>query len=240
MTTFKFTSLEEITNIMELSIPCFSDFNKYLNEEGCLIQGDRDMHSRFADMCNRTSINKTEAVKEMKIEKDKNEKYNKLTRFKIISKEEQEKIQHELYIKRINDKSMRYLSIFIQYIREIPFIFNETILNLDPNDKDCAAFYEIKLEDGEYNYNNIAYVVSSDIFNNQVWEYIIKNNLNNETIKELYTLLITEIEMPPYMKKRIDKHGQQRFIDDVLKFNPSMHNKVIELFNCINKKIEFK
>jgi len=237
--SFKFTSLTEITSIMETPIPCFPDFIQYLISEECLIQGDRDMHSRFADMCNRTTIDKTEAVKAMKTEKDKEEKYNRLTQFKIISKEEQEKIKLDLYMKRISNNAMRYLSIFIQYVREIPFIFNETFINLDPSDKNCAAFYEITLENGEYNYDNIAYVVSSDIFNSQVWEYIIKRYLNDETIKELYTLLINKIEMPPYMKSRIDKSGQKRFIKDIQTFNPSMYDKVIKMFNCINKNIEF-
>lgn len=239
MATLKFTSLDEITNIMEESIPCYSAFNKYLSSEGCLIQGDRDMNNRFADMCNRTTIDKAEAAKAMKIEKDKEEKYNRMTHFKIISKEEQEKIQHELYMKRINTNAMRYLSIFIQYIREIPFIFNETLIDLDPSDKTCAPFYEIKLEDNTYNYNNIAYVVSSDIFNKNVWEYIIKNNLNEETIKELYNLLITKIDMPPYMKNRIDKDGQKRFIKDIQTFNPSMYDQVVKMFDCINNNTIF-
>lgn len=240
MTTFKFTSLDEISNIMENSIPCFPDFKHYLDEQGCLIQGNRDMHSRFVDMCGRTTINKTEAVKEMKIEKDKEEKYSRMTHFKIISKEEQEKINFELHMKRINNNAMRYLSIFIQYTREIPFIFNEELIDLDPSDKSCAAFYDIHLENGAYDFNNIAYVVSSDIFNKQVWEYIIINNLNETSINELYTLLITKIDMPPYMKARIDKDGQKRFINDVQTFNPSMKDKIIEMFECINKNIEFK
>ena len=239
MATFKFTSLDEITNIMEDSIPCYSDFQQYLSNEGCLIQGDRDMNNRFADMCNRTTIDKAEAVKAMKIEKDKEEKYNRMTHFKIVSKEEQEKIQHDLYIKRINTNAMRYLSIFIKYVREIPFIFNETLMDLDPSDKNCAPFYEIITEDNKVNYNNIAYVVSSDIFNKNVWEYIILNNLNEETIKELYTLLITKIDMPPYMKSRIDKDGQKRFIQDIQAFNHSMLSKVIEMFDCINNNTTF-
>lgn len=239
MASFKFTSLEEITDIMESYVPCFSDFNRYLSSEGCLIQGDRDMHNRFADMCNRRTIDKTSAVKAMKIEKDKEEKYNRMTHFKIVSKEEQEKIQHELYMKRINTNAMRYLSIFIKYVREIPFIFNETLMDLDPSDKTYAPFYEIMTEDNKINYNNIAYIVSGDIFNKNVWEYIIKNNLNEETIKELYTLLITKIDMPPYMKNRIDKDGQKRFIKDIQTFNPSMFNKVIEMFDCINNNTIF-
>ena len=239
MATFKFTSLDDITNIMEESIPCFSDFSRYLRNQGCLIQGDRDMNSRFADMCNRTTIDKSEAVKAMKIEKDKEEKYNRLTHFKIVSKEEQAKIQHDLYMSRINDKAMRYLSIFIKYVREIPFIFTEEEMKLDPTDKNCAPFYEINLENGEYDYNNIAYVVSSDIFNEKVWEYIIKNNLNNTTILELCTLLTTKIDMPPYMKTRIDKDGQQRFIKDVQTFNPAMYDVVVNMFDCINKNKSF-
>ena len=239
MSTFKFTSLDEIINIMEDTIPCFSDFNHYLNNQGCLIQGDRNMNIRFVDMCNRTTINKTDAAKAMKIEKDKEEKYNRMTHFKIISKEEQEKIQLDLYMKRINANAMRYLSVFIKYVREIPFIFTEELMKLDPSDKNCAPFYEINLENGKINYNNIAYVVSSDIFNKQVWEYIIKNNLNDETIKELYTLLTTKIEMPPYMKTRIDEHGQERFIKDVQAFNPFMYDKVVKMFDCIDKNTVF-
>jgi len=239
MTNFKFTSLDEITNIMEEPIPCFSDFNRYLNKQGCLIHGDRDMNVRFADMCNRTTIDKAEAVKAMKIEKDKEEKYNRMTHFKIISKEEQEKIQHDLYMKRINANAMRYLSVFIKYVREIPFIFTEELMKLDPTDKNCAPFYEINLENGELNYNNIAYVVSSDIFNKQVWKYIIKNNLNDETIKELYTLLTTKIEMPPYMKTRNDEHGQERFIKDVQEYNSSMYDKIVKMFKSINENTNF-
>ena len=239
MTTFKFYSLDDIINLMEESVPCFSDFSRYLNNQGCLIQGNRDINIRFADMCNRTTIDKTEAVKAMKTEKDKEEKYSRTTHFKIISKEEQEKMQRELSIKRINNNAMRNLSIFIKYTREIPFIFNKELMKLDPTDKNCAPFYEINLENGKYNYNNIAYVVSSDIFNKQVWEYIIKNNLNDETIKELYTLLTTKIEMPPYMKNRIDEHGQERFIKDVQEYNPSMYDKVIKMFKCINENTNF-
>lgn len=239
MATFKFTSLDEITNIMEKLIPCFSDFNSYLNNQGCLIQGDRDMNIRFIDMCNRTTINKTEAVIAMKIDKDKEEKYNRSTRFKIVSKEEQEKMQRDLYMRIINDKAMRYLSIFIKYVREIPFIFTEELMKLDSSDKNSAPFYEINLENGEINYNNIAYVVSGDIFNQHAWKYIIKNNLNDETIKELYTLLITKIKMPPYVKDRIDEHGQERFIKDVHEYNHFMYDKVIKMFKCINENTNF-
>ena len=119
MATYKFTSLNDITNIMELSIPCFPDFKRYLEKQECLIQGDRNMNNRFIEMCNRTTIDKTE--------KDKEETYNRMTHFKIISKEEQSKIQHDISMKRINNHAMRYLSIFIQYTRDIPYIFNETI-----------------------------------------------------------------------------------------------------------------
>ena len=134
---------------------------------------------------------------------------------------------------------MRYLSIFIKYVREIPFIFTDQIMDLDPTDKTCAPFYEIKLEDGTYNYNNIAYIVSSDIFNKNVWEYIIKNNLNEETVKELYTLLITKIDMPPFMKNRIDTNGQKRFIKDVQTFNSLMFEQVVKMFDCINTNTTF-
>lgn len=240
MSTFKFTSLEEITDIMEMSIPCFSEFNSYLNEVGCLIQGDRDMHERFADVCNRTTIDKKDAVKAMKINKDKEEKYSRMTHFKIISKEEQEQIQHNIYLKIINEQSMRYLSIFIQYVREIPYMFNEQKLVFDPSDKQCAACIDIKLDNDNYDYNNIAFIISRDIFNKSVWEYVIKNNLNEQSIKELYTLLITKIDMPYFMKDRIDTNGQNRFIKDIQLFNPAMYDRVVEMFNCINKHIDFK
>ena len=82
-------------------------------------------------------------------------------------------------------------------------------------------------------------MVSGDIFNQHAWKYIIKNNLNDETIKELYTLLITKIKMPPYVKDRIDEHGQERFIKDVHEYNHFMYDKVIKMFKCINENTNF-
>jgi hypothetical protein len=170
----------------------------------------------------------------MKTDKDKEAIYHRTTNFKIISKEEQERKKYELNINRINNNAMRYLSIFIKYVREIQFIFNESVLKITPGDKECAPYYDIVTSDGKIDYSNIAYVVAGDIFNEQVWKYIIEHHLNNDTINELRELLTTKINMPPYMKNRIDQNGIKRFINDVQNYNPEMKNEIEQMFNDID------
>ena len=45
--------------------------------------------------------------------------------------------------------------------------------------------------------------------------------------------------MPPFMKNRIDKDGQKRFIKDIQTFNSSIYDVVVKMFDCINKNKGF-
>lgn len=222
---YHFVPLSEIDNIINSSSSNTGIFLELLEENDCVLTGDRPLVLRITELFNKSTKQKDVIISPKLTDEDK---CYKVKRSISTHTYKQQEIDRKNNIEKIiNAKYITYLSTFILFNRDIPYIYTKDIIKLEEN---CSALKQCTTD------MEIAQIINDRIFNVSVWEYIIKNKLNKNNINDINECIMSLIEQlkTPNLKEtwlisRIDKNGKERFLKDILKFNTELS----EIFKLI-------